>query len=153
MEIQVIRGFLTGLISGTLLFGSVLAIISYNTEIPGENSPEFVLLEVPLGSEFIKNGEDREPILPKIQSVPPASVHPVLELQNPPLSSALSDSAQQTAGVPETAEAESELSLPENGAFLPNIDILIPASSIQKNSVPSTLVEPDIQDEPFEYHE
>ena len=153
MEMQVIRGFLTGLVSGMLLFGLVLAILSYNTEIAGETAPESVLLEVPPGSEFIQHEEDRKPVLPEIQSLPSASVHPGLELQTRPLSGALPDATQQTAAVPETADIESELSLPENGAASPNIDILNSAGSVQINIAPSALAEPHTQVEPFEYHE
>ena len=152
-EMRVIRGFFTGLLSGILVFGLVLAIFSYNTEIPGEAAPESVLLEIPPGSEFVQDEEDRKPVLPDIHGLPSASVHPGLEMRTPPLSGALPDATQQTAVVPETANIESELPLPEYGVSSPNIDILNPSSSVQTNIAPNPLSNPHTHTEPFEYNE
>jgi len=109
----VLRGFLGGLISGIVVSGLVLGVVSVLTEIPGRRAPEATAIEVPAGSEFDHSREDTEASLTKLQETPDPDAVPQVAAPEPDDLQPLDDADTDPAAQPETGDAEAALAAPD----------------------------------------
>nr|WP_241188156.1 divergent polysaccharide deacetylase family protein [Pseudohalocynthiibacter aestuariivivens] len=108
------HGFLGGIIVGTMVSGLGLGVASVITEIPARTAPEAAALEVPAGSEFNQSRED-EPVAMTSEpdTVPLVEGAPEVSTSAPDDLSVIEDADMQPAAVPQTGEAQANLSAPQ----------------------------------------
>jgi hypothetical protein len=103
------------LLSGVVVSGLVVVAGSLLTDVPGAAPPEAAALDVPPGSEFDREKEDRQAELPQVEESPaPAEAPRVAAPERDDLAS-LEGSDTSPARQPETGQAEGALPAPREG--------------------------------------
>lgn len=111
---KVARGFLSGVIAGTVVTGIGLGAVSIVSGIPGDRRPEATELEVPPGSEFDHSREDRAADPPEEREAPNAGQGPRLAAPDIDDLSSLQEADTAPSVKPQPGEAEGTLDGPES---------------------------------------
>lgn len=109
------RGILSGLVTGTVVSGVIVVGVAQfapETQLSAP-APEFGDVAVPAGSEFNAELPDTAPVLPATEGRPGATVAPGVSQPGQADAPTLDTSP---AGTPETGAPEGELASPETGA-------------------------------------
>jgi hypothetical protein len=141
------RGFLSGLIWGAILSGSVLIIASNVADYTSLSlpKPEVEAVQMPEGSRFDENRPESQPSIPQTEDRPAGDVAPEPVPPQPPAPAApLADTS--SAAQPETSVPEPGLQAPaisaEPGMSVAQDDAVLPSPAAAPPTVPSADLAP-----------
>ncbi len=107
------RGFLAGILAGTVVSGVALGTASVVTGVPPAPSPEAAPLDVPAGSGFNGAREDVQASLPQVDGVIQSGDAPQVAAPDPDDLTQIDTADTQPTARPETGLAEGTLSAPQ----------------------------------------
>lgn len=117
------RGFLSGVIAGTLVSGLGLGAASVLTHERADPAPQPESVEVPAASGFSQSLEDTTAAMPSSEGSPGGGAAPDVSAPEPDDLSALQGSDTAPAAQPETGQAESALPEPAEGAGASGVEL------------------------------
>ena len=159
-----LRGFLGGVLSGTVISGVFLGALSLMTEVPGTRAPETAPVEVPAGSEFNQSRQDTGASLPRLEQSPEPEAAPEIAAPEPDDLISLGDADTEPASEPVAGGAQTGLSAPDaqtasgfsagdaEEPVLPNPQALPPEvpeaeDSLSISTEPAQPVQPDLPEQ------
>ena len=136
------RGFLSGVIAGTLVSGLGLSTASVLTSDPASRAPQAAAVDVPAGSEFNQSRDDTAAALPSSEDTPDAATAPEVTAPEPDDLASLQGADTQPAAQPETGTADGSLSQPEagdgaSGVTVDSEDPVLPSPQSQAPEAPA----------------
>ncbi|MDF1670882.1 MAG: divergent polysaccharide deacetylase family protein [Roseovarius sp.] len=136
------RGYLSGLIVGTLVSGLGLGTVSVMTSDQGAMAPQAGALDVPAGSEFNPSRDDTAAALPASEDTTTASASaPEVAAPEPDTLASLETADTQPAAQPETGGAEDAMTAPKTDEGDGSVSIdseapVLPSPQSQAPAVP-----------------
>ena len=137
----VARGYLSGLIVGTLVSGLGLGTVSVMTSDQGAIAPQAGALDVPAGSEFNPSRDDTAAALPASEDTTPIASAPEVAAPEPDTLASLENADTQPTAQPETGGAEGAMTAPETDEGDGSVSIdseapVLPSPQSQAPAVP-----------------
>lgn len=118
-----VRGYLSGLIAGSLVSVIGFGTVSVLTSGVVRRAPEAAALEVPAGSEFNQSRQDTEARLPAAEDSPEAGAAPRVEAPEPDDVTPLAGADTKPTAQPEIGGSEEVLDTPQTDAAEGGLDI------------------------------
>lgn len=134
------NGVFRGFVTGVVISGVGVGALSLLTALPDGPAPKAIPVEVPAGSDFEGEREDKEPVLPGGETAPDPGTSPRIETPPAVGGTPVDEDATQPAGRPETDTPDNTLTPPDDGGSVtadaetdsaPN-----PATDVQQPSTP-----------------
>jgi polysaccharide deacetylase 2 family uncharacterized protein YibQ len=119
----VARGFLSGVIAGTLVSGLGLGGASLLMPLPSDNAPRAGEVDVPAGSEFNQSLSDTEAVLPEAEPSPDSAAAPQVSAPEPDDLKSLEGADTMPAAAPVTGTAEDGLGEPQAAGGTAGVEV------------------------------